>query len=400
VLGLSLPATPSLEEEGGCDIVAVEPDRDGYAIPVPYRRAVLIDAIHDGNVLPAQYLARATGSEEMLNTRYATERNWGAGILAGHLAAALHLPAFFRVRTARSLVDFDCLPGVSFEEPPAPRLAIHPPFDRWLDFAQQRRLLAEHYDPIADGLERALRDVRLKLSVHTSDEVGPDGRRNPPVRLRAEAAWPHELDLRERFDPLFPRRRLARTADRLLKARLSFTLEEQGIEVSDAPLQLGSVELRTTVRKYSQQLREAYELAHAPVPWDPEAWDLVWDMISDPELRTSNPLPGFIHHLRQAPPGLEARFDRARRVYHHIAEFARDVEADLARDLHQHFGCVAIEVRRDLVWNSVDGPFGAPRREAVRELARTLAVGVQRYLLEDRPELWSDADDRRRAWSG
>ncbi|MGF1510471.1 MAG: hypothetical protein ACFB9M_13310 [Myxococcota bacterium] len=391
MLGLSLPAHPSFDFEGACDLVAVEPDRDASPCPVELRGEVFIDAIHDGNCLPAEYLGHAATREEALHEAYAASRDWGAAMLAGHIASALHLPGFFRVRTARALLDFGRFPGVSSPDATvSSRLAVNPPFDGWLDFAQKRHLFSQHYDVITRCLEEALYGVKLKIAVHTYDERGPDGSKRPPVSLRTRADWPSGSELWDRFDPLFPRALTAHLADRLLRARLSLTLEENGVEVAENaphPLPLGAVEVRMLVRRYFELLEAAYRAANPSAIHPADAWDLVWDMLKDCELRSMHGLAGFLHRMQEPPEGAESLFEAGRSIYAEVASFADDVQDDLVDSLRsppEQFGCLVLEVRKDLVWNFVGGPFGAPRRDDIRRLAQIVAAGLQRYLMEDR----------------
>ncbi|HJL40813.1 MAG TPA: hypothetical protein RMG48_05870 [Myxococcales bacterium LLY-WYZ-16_1] len=411
MLGTSLPARLDLDDGEPLELVRVPPDPAGPGLPEAVRGAVHVDAIHDGNRIPAEYLSHAPEPAwEGLQARYATERDWGAALLAGALAGALRLEGFHRVNTARVLLDFGRFPGVTPSGAgEKERCAIHAPFDSWLTFDQRRRLLEGHYDRISADMARCIEGARIKVAVHTHDP-GPDGARTrPPVTLLTQVKRPAHGAGSDRpshalgpFDPLFPPELFQSTADRLLRARLTLTLEEHGINVSEndpEPLPLGSVEARGIVWKYFRELRQAYERAHPCRPERRSARELVWEMLSDTSLRsgTAVSLRGSIHQLRNPPPVFADQFDAALREYeairHHVLDHWDEWVAEAANPARRTSFLVVL-VRKDILWNGTQGPFGAPRREPARQLARVLAKGIRRYFSEDRRELW-DCDVRR-----
>lgn len=42
-----------------------------------------------------------------------------------------------------------------------------------------------------------------------------------------------------------------------------------------------------------------------------------------------------------------------------------------------HLDALAVVVRKDLVWNSVEGPFGAPRMDVIHALACVIATAIR-----------------------
>lgn len=402
MLGFTLPAPPALETGSPFEKVKVDLDAEGTALPESFRPYVMVDSIHDGNQIPAEYLSHAPEDPwEELQARYAEERDWGASLVAGYLASALHLDGYHRVNTARVLLDFDRFPGVTPKDARRQdRCAIQAPFDTWLTFEQQRRLLESHYDAISHSMRQALTGRRIKIAVHTYDPAPGEAR--PLVSLITKAKPTFHTDPAHGrpshtlgpFDPLFPPELLESTADRLLRARLTLTLEEHGISVENnaTPLSMSSVEVRSVVWRFFQVLRQAYETSR---PSDPERFDprgLVWEMLTDTSLRSGTAvlLRATIHQLRRPPSHFERVFEAALREYERIRQHAMDHREELVAELDQpeaRMSVLVLEVRKDLVWNGVGGPFGAPRYEAAKDLARVLAKGIHTYLADDRPEL-------------
>ena len=112
------------------------------------------------------------------------ERDWGAELVAQSLAEALHLPDYFRVNTARALIDFGRFPGVSQKGAShMKRMSINHPFSTSLDHEQKRALLLEHYDEISRQLDARLSNVNLKIAIHTYDKRNKTATRRPEVSL-------------------------------------------------------------------------------------------------------------------------------------------------------------------------------------------------------------------------
>ncbi len=409
VLGPALPADPSLTGTVPLERVRVEPERDSPACPPAFRPFVLVDAIHDGNQIPAEFLSRApSGHWEELLAGYAEQRDWGSSMVAGYLASALHLPGFMRVNTARALIDYNRFPGVSSEESHRlDRLAIDTPFDRWLDPVQQQHLLESHYDVIGEGFEAMLPQVRLHVSIHTFDERDPLGRLRPPISLVSRAqlpASPLGTGALSSFDPLFPSELLESTSDRLLRVRLAHALEDGGFHVTENFPYLmseGSFHVRTIAWRFFERVRAAFELLHPARQQigDVVPRDLVWDMLLDTDQRssTSELLRSHLHRLSRPPPGRERVFDLARSDYHRIRDFVAEHRQPLVHGLsrsHEQVSTLMVEIRKDLIWKVVEGPFGSPLAEPARAIANALARGIRDYLVDDRPDVVEDAVSR------
>lgn len=391
------------------EVVPVEPDPAGGPLPEEHRGRVSIDVIHDGWVLPAVYLRGGDGapveSEAALVAEFEKERDWGASLVAGSLAAALHLPSFFRVTTARSLLDFGRFPGITHEGADyLRRYAINYPFSERLGFQEKRSLLEEHYDGISEGMDGHIRGRLLKIGVHTYDEHNPSMTRRPAVSLLTRSLGHQEdFELSQGvFDPLFPGQLVEYTADRILRARIALCLEEAAIYTADNypyALPEGSVEVRSQVWFYFQYLRARYEAAFPPngEDADPRApRNLVWSMLLDTNLRSSESelLRSYLHMYRRPPSGLEGVFQRARMEYERIRAFAEADDHQLMKDFRgsERTSSLGLEVRKDIVWHFEGGRPVGPKPDAARVVARVIADAIRSYFDYDLPrKQWAQA---------
>ena len=384
--------------------VPIEPDPEGSSCPPAFRNRLLVDVIHDGNVLPARFLRDADGSPiadpEALHTDYVSERDWGAELIAAHLASALHLHDYVRVNRARVLLDFGRFPGIT---PPSAdfmrRFAINYPFSTALDYVQKKVLLEAHYDRISEGMDAAIRDKLVKIAIHTYDEHNANRTRRPPVSILTRSLG-HQKDFGMPvglFDPAFPDVLAEFTADRILRSRLALTLEEAAIHAADNypyALPEGSVEVRSQVWFFFRHVQLAYEAAFGPDPERdrnrPSPRSIVWDMLLDTNLRSadSEALRSYLHMYRHPPAGLEAMFDRARAEYERIVAFIGLEDGALVNNYRNSVdrpSSILIEVRKDLVWRFDEGRPIGPRADDARLIARILANAVRTYLIADRP---------------
>lgn len=141
----------------------------------------LVYSVHDGAGVPSLPPAAA----ELVARRFVAERDWGADRLARHIAASLGLPGTWRLRLARSLLDFGRLNGVT-----APganhyqRRAVARELAALLDPPSLAELAASYDRAEADlqariaGLAKQPRPLVL-LGIHTFDPIGGDGRGGP-----------------------------------------------------------------------------------------------------------------------------------------------------------------------------------------------------------------------------
>jgi hypothetical protein len=391
---------PLLDRRPPLEAVQVDTPADGVLrFPEVWRDQITIDVIHDGNVLPPEYLIDARGRripERTWYHAYVHERDWGASIVAERIVERLGLGSYLRVNTARALLDFGRFPGST--APGAPhlrRFAINTPFSLVLDFAQKRRLLEEHYDAVSDGMDEAIRGRMLKIAVHTYDRYNASGTERPQVSLVTRALG-YQMDSEMPmgvFDPLYPDVLAEFTLDRVLRDRISLTLEKSGIPVAhNYPYLLpeGSPEVRHQVWCFFDWLHQAFEAAFPDTAHD-EAYEWVWILLKDTNLRHPGAmaLRSYLHMYRRPPRGEEAEYAAAAAAYHHIEAFLHADDGALIHDYRvqpmrpQAFG---IEVRKDLVWDFDEaGHPMQPAPERALEVADRIADALLVYLNEDKP---------------
>jgi hypothetical protein len=374
----------------------------GDALPYPeaWRDQITVDVIHDGDVLPPEYLVDAHGRPIRERTWYRSfvhERDWGASIVAERIAQRLCLGAYMRVTTARCLLDFGRFPGST--QPGAPhlrRFAINTPFSQLLGFPQKRALLEQHYDEISAGMDEAIRGRILKIAVHTYDRYNASGSERPQVSLVTRALG-YQLDSEMPigvFDPLYPDILAEFTLDRILRDRISLTLEKAGTPVAhNYPYALpeGSPEVRHQVWCFFDWLQERFEAEEPGTVGDP-AYEWVWELLKDTNLRSPRAvaLRSFLHMYRRPIAGREAEYAAAERAYHHVRGFLHADGGAMVREYRLQpvrpmaFG---IEVRKDLLWEFDEaGHPLQPAPERGLEVADRIADALLIYLNEDKPQ--------------
>lgn len=370
----------------------------GYT-PGPLAGRVMIDVIHDGAHIPAEYLGGPGGRripESRYYGPYVIERDWGATLVARRLAERLGLRGFYKVTTARCLLDFGRFPGIT--RPNAShlrRFAINHPFSSLLDFHGCKRLLEEHYDVISAGMDRAIEGKVLKLAVHTYDTYNANGSERPQVSLISRA-----LGMQENnelpfgvFDPLYPDILSEFTVDRILRDRISLTLEKSGVPVAhNYPYLLpeGSPEVRHQVWSFFNWLQPHFEAKNPDAIGDP-GFELVWRTLKDTNLRSAEAgaLRSYLHLFRRPTSDLEAAFAGAERAYRRLEAFVHG-DSDAIVRAYRFAGSRAmslgVEVRKDLVWSFDEmGHPEAPDPERGLYVADRIAEAVQVYFHEDRP---------------
>jgi hypothetical protein len=362
------------------------------------RDRVMVDVIHDGANIPPRFLIDERG-EPVAFERYAQdywiERDWGARLVAEALCRHLGVARYHHVRVARVLMDFGRFPGATGEDADyLDRYAINYPFSSWLGFEQKQRLLAEHYDVIAAHYDRHVRDTITKIAIHTYDKHNRSGTTRPELSVcsqalsyRGEHALPNHF-----FDPLYPDALAEYTADRVLRDRLSLTIEKAGYRVAhNYPYALpdGSVEVRSQVWSFFVYLQRCFDEAH-PKHADAPGYAMVWKMLQDTNLRSteSEALRSHLQLFRHAPRSRERDFDAAQRAYSAIGAFLDARRDELLRDYRlarERLSSIGIEVRKDLVWHFDGDTPVAPNPEAADAIGRVLARALLVYLTEDRP---------------
>lgn len=365
-----------------------------------YRDLISVDVIHDGCHIPPEYLVDENNEAidpELVHHHYVLERDWGANVVAQRLAESLALSSFFTVNTARCLLDFGRFPGIT--KPGAShlgRFAINHPFSQFLGYHQKQSLLQNYYDSISQEMENHLNNRLLKIAIHTYDRFNKSGTERPQVSLvtrmlgyQMESRMPIGV-----FDPLYPDILADFTVDRVLRDRVSLTLEKKGIPVAhNYPYLLpeGSIEVRHQVWRFFKWLKSRFENYFPDTTLNPP-YEQVWKMLKDTNLRSAEAgsLRSVLHLFRHPPSDKIIQYESAINAYHHIANFVKsDNSAIIEEYRHSSERCMAlgIEVRKDLIWeiDEMGRPIALkPDRGLI--VAETIAAAIITYLNEDREE--------------
>jgi len=373
-------------------------DEVPVACPAGDAGKVAVLTLHDGAYVPQRLLdnpalARVTDDGSLAHS-FELKRDWGASLLAGHLAAALGTGGFHRVNVARLVMDFNRFPGST---PPnashLDKLAISGYLARDLNHSDKRWILESLYDPVSAQIDEAISDKLLLISIHTYDERNPSHTQRPEVSLLGRS---HSYQQTSRlpfglFDPLFPDVLAESSVQGALRDRIALTLEKSGVFVEhNYPYCLpdGSLEIRCQPWFFFRRLRMHYERAKPETAADP-AHQQVWAMLRNTNLRgaEAHALFGYLHHFHEAPPDQRDAFEAARLAHESIAQHLEAHEAVIHayRFAEDRTSALTIEVRKDLVWRfDEDGHPLGPRDDGARELGRLLAQGIGTYLREDR----------------
>ncbi len=374
--------------------------RDGVPTACPEEDTGQIEVLtlHDGAYVPQQILdAPALAgllADGSLAESFKVKRDWGANLLAGHLAAALGTGGFHRVDVARLVMDFNRFPGSTPRNAShLDKLAISGYLARDLNHADKRWILESLYDGVSEKMDEAITNKLLVLSIHTYDERNQSHTQRPEVSLLGRS---HSYQQTSQlpfglFDPMFPDVLAESSVRGTLRDRIALTLEKGGVFVEhNYPYCLpdGSLEIRSQPWFFFKRLRTHYEHTHPETVPD-ETHQSVWTMLLNTNLRgaSANALFGYLHHFHEAPHGQRPAFEQARRAYESIGQHLDSHEHLLHayRFAHDRPSALTIEVRKDLVWRFDDDgrPLG-PREEGARELGMLLAQGIGTYLREDR----------------
>lgn len=370
-----------------------------HRLPIDMHPRLLVHVIHDGDVIPAELLVDRTGApipEEAFREHYERERDWGASLVAGALCRHLGTAGFWRVEIARVVMDFGRFPGITTKDDDhLTRHAINYPFSKLLGYEQKRRILEHYYDALSQRYNDLLPPTTVKLAIHTYDVYNPSGTRRPPASIitrcvgyQVRSEMPFGV-----FDPLYPDILGEFTSDRILRDRLSLTLESAGVHTEhNYPYLLpdGSVEVRSQVWSFFRIARQAFETAH-PETRNDAAFQMVWRMLLDTNLRSSQSemLRSYLHAFRRVPEEYEAGFAAARIAYERIGDFIRrddNAFVEHFRHMPGRPSALGIELRKDLVFElDRDGHPIAPKHEEASRLAEILARGLHTYFTEDLP---------------
>ena len=394
---MSTPPSYLEKDTAPCIFVPVN-GHTNISYPSAYRDLISVDVIHDGTYIPPQYLRDEQGNEfpkEQIAAQFIEERDWGANLVAEHLSKSLGLAGYLTINTARCLLDFGRFPGSTRKGAThLGRFAINTPFSDLLSISQKKQLLTEHYDKISSAMDKALYGKLLKIAVHTYDRYNPSGTERPHVSLvtrmlgyQMESQMPFGV-----FDPLYPDILAEFTVDRVLRDRVSLTLEKANIPVAhNYPYLLpeGSTEVRHQVWRFFHWLQKRFELQFPEVVND-LAFARIWEMLQDTNLRSSRAgeLRSIIHLYRRPQADDEHFYNEVITAYEQVKGFVTHNDRQIIEEYRlSPFRCMSmgIEVRKDLVWDY--NQEGIPVRcnpERAIFVAQQIAEAISTYFREDR----------------
>ena len=376
-------------------------DPDATILPKKFRDTILLDVIHDGDWLPAEFMKDDDGNpipDKSFLDAYYYERDWGASLVAGEIASFLGLPGHYSVNVARVLMDFGRFPGPTPKDADhLHRFALNYPFSKLLSYHQKKRVLENYYDKISEIMENAISGKDIKIAIHTYDTHNKSGTIRPHLSLLTRSfGYQNENEMPYGvFDPLYPDVLAEFTCDRVLRDRISLTLEKIGLPVAhNYPYLLpdGSVEMRSQVWLFFLKLREEFETRH-PETHEMIPYQMVWDMLLDTNLRSakSEKLRSFFHFYRRIDDPLETRFNEAANAYIRIRDFlVKDIPHFVSRFRFSQTrtSALGIEIRKDLVWHfDRNGVPVGPRYDNIRSIGKNIAKAIHVYLTKDRDEV-------------
>ena len=386
-LTLDDPDAPIIE------YVRVEPEGQ----PDPrLRDEVLLHVPHDGGVIPPEFLTNGDGPipHGRWLRDYIAERDWGASLLAERMAARMGLGGYWRICVARVLMDFGRFPGeTKADRGHLHRFALNYPFSELLSRAAKRRVLEAYYDRCSDVMEPAIVGKTVLLGIHSYDSHNASGTKRPDVSLISRP-WAYQEDSRMPvgvFDALYPDLLAEFTSDRVLRDRLSLTLEKARIRVAhNYPYLLpeGSIEVRSQVFFFFHSVKQKF-LERYPETATESSFQLVWKMLFDTNLRSveSEALRSHLHMYRQAPRGREAIFRSAVAAYDRIVEFVQADDSSLVKEYRfspMRPSSMAVEVRKDLAWQFEGGQPMGPREGPIERIAERMTAALTTYFTADR----------------
>lgn len=370
-------------------------------------RGALIFTIHDGAQVPRSLFGER--SEEVfarpeIESAFLHERDWGANLVARHLAREIGAGSYVRINLARVVMDFGRFPGSSsIGAEYLRRHALFPPIEHLLDEGRRHELLVRYYDEASRAFVDHFAGQRLTLAVHSYDPHNTTDTLRPEVSLVARSL---EYQMTSTmppyiFDPLFPPELCESTCQRLLTYQALADLERGGWHTAlNYPYIMpeGSVEIRAQVWLFFSYLRDQFLRAH-PHARDQPAYQRIWQLLLDVVRRSTDAerLRGYLHRYRDAPRDFRGLFADARRAYGEVRRFLEENREDLMaryRFSGRRTSCLGIEVRKDLLCD-VDRQARSVRLRAdaderARRIARDLAPAVLSFLAET-PRLDEDS---------
>ncbi len=357
----------------------------------------LIFTIHDGRQIPYHLFGERSAevlAQPEIAKAYVRERDWGANLVARHLAREIGAASFSRINLARVVMDFGRFPGCSsVGEEYLRRHALFPPIEHCLSEPTRYELLSQYYDAASRSFVDQFARRQLSIAVHSYDPCNATGTERPEISLVArslEYQWTSTMPPYI-FDPLFPPELCESTCQRHLTYRLLADLEQEGWRTAlNYPYIMpeGSVEIRAQVWLFFCYLRDQF-LAAFPECREQPGYQRMWQLLLDVTRRSGEAerLRGYLHRYREPPKGSKRLFAEARRAYGALTRFLSENRKRLLADYRfsaKRMSCLGIEIRKDLLAEiDRDLCFVRLRPDAertARRIAACMAPAVKSFL--------------------
>lgn len=401
-----------------------------------FKNKVCLTSIHSGSYIPEcfQIDPKNKPLNQEITAAYQREKDWGADLLCRELAIELGLNQYYLVNIARVLMDFGRFPGITDKfANHMNRYTISGIFSDLLTHEQKRKVLELCYDNISKSIDSLIANNVLMLNIHSYDKYnpGPDGPYAPtcpsvnsirhpialvsrPMNFYTEKRMPFNI-----FDPSYPDSLCEMTADPKLLSRISLTLssishheyeENLGTEWDgnkfavgiNYPYDLpdGSVEVRSQVWSFFQYVKNVFEDTF-PANKDKPSYNAVWKMLLDTNLRDSSTvaLKSYIHMFRKEISEYYYMDSNCKTTYKDVLLAYQDItnfigQSSVIDDYKNSpikFQALAIEVRKDLVWEfhdelSISNPklsLSAAKMKTIKFIAKKLAYAITKYINHD-----------------
>jgi len=246
-------------------------------------------------------------------------------------------------------------------------------------------------------MDEYLQGKLLKIAIHTYDQYNASGTERPQVSLVTRMLG-YQLESRMPvgvFDPLFPDILAEFTVDRVLRDRISLTLEKNHIPVAhNYPYLLpeGSIEVRHQVWRYFEWLHQQF-VNNFPHTARDDAYNMVWRMLKDTNLRSADAgaLRSVLHMYRRPSEKDHPIYEEALRAYQDVHQFVQANDNNIIKEYRRDpLRCMSlgIEVRKDLVWHfNEKGQPVEPNLAQAHQIADKIAEAVSIYFNVDRIEM-------------
>lgn len=365
-----------------------------YLLPAEFAKKIVLDSIHTGKCIPGD-IAKKVSSTKLLR-HYRIERDWGADLVAKDLAHMLGI-SWYEVQIARVLQDIGRFSGDTITGNDGSvrdhllRKSTNYPFTE-VSKHEKFPLLAL-YDQISDAMEKILKEIVLRISIHTCDYRDSKGVRPEFMLLYTLRDVILNLDNPLPNIPFLPLEIARQTVDPCLVGFLSKELHcmPRSFQTThNYPYQLseGGVETRLLAWWMSQLLQKEFETDNPKFRVEDSSilnkkqknWEYLvcWAVLQDTNGRNAN-THIWRHFLLEdlsirdlsSIDVTEEQIKRVSIALDRIKKYYKNNKHKLIQKFwREKLGTIAIEIRKDVAMDD-------KKREVV---VRTLAKAIFEYV--------------------